>query len=228
GLLVFGAGFGITRSCTPGRVCDALPSLSTYSETCACGRCSFRVSSFPSAGRSNSVAAVAYPLAITCTVTWLPTSSTSILALPSGSVLTSRLPSSLPFRVAWNTTPAFSKGLPLKALTTFTTTVAVGGGGCHFRPCSWAEAFVPAIVPARKAADSAKLLNLMPCILPRLRGRWPVALPEQAARPSSQNHARPSLIFTVQSLTTDTQRDYISSRQQRVPEPNGRPQNSPG
>ena len=51
-----------------------------------------------------------------CMRTGLPVGMTSMMALPSGSVLTSRLPSSLPSWMGLKTTAAFTIGLPLKPL----------------------------------------------------------------------------------------------------------------
>ncbi len=72
------------------------------------------------------------PGAITWTRTVLPVGMTSMVALPSGSVLTSRLPSSLPSIVESKMTAAFMMGLPLNFLTTVTSMCEVGGGSFIF------------------------------------------------------------------------------------------------
>src|SRR5271163_2962921 len=59
---------------------------------------------------------------------------TSIVALPSGSVLTSRFPSSLPSSVESKMTAAFIMGLPLNFFTTVTWTCEVAGGALYLRP----------------------------------------------------------------------------------------------
>src|ERR1700722_12645744 len=59
---------------------------------------------------------------------------TSMVALPSGSVLTSRFPSSLPFSVESKMTAAFMMGLPLNFFTTVTWTCEVAGGALYLRP----------------------------------------------------------------------------------------------
>ena len=70
--------------------------------------------------------------------TVLPVGMTSIVALPSGSVLTSRLPSSLPSFVGLKMTAAFMMGLPLNFFITVTSMWEVAGGALYLRPrLSW-------------------------------------------------------------------------------------------
>src|ERR1035437_8918785 len=57
-------------------------------------------------------------------------------ALPSGWVLISRLPSSLPSFTGWRTTWAPSIGFLLKPLITMTSMCDVSGGALYLRPCS--------------------------------------------------------------------------------------------
>src|ERR1700722_8843201 len=78
-----------------------------------------------------------------CTRTLLPVGITSITALPSGSVLTSRLPSSLPLRVESKTTAAFMMGLPLNFFDTTTSMWEVAGGGLYLRPRRAEESSCP-------------------------------------------------------------------------------------
>ena len=63
--------------------------------------------------------------------------------LASGSVLTSRLPSLLPFRVESKMTAALMMGLPLNFFGTVTSMREVAGGALYLRPCltgaSWAS-----------------------------------------------------------------------------------------
>src|SRR6185437_14627611 len=75
--------------------------------------------------------------AMTCTRTVLPVGMTSIAALPSGSVLTSRFPRSLPSFEGLKTTAAFGMGLPLYFLKTCTSMCEVGGGALYLRPRYW-------------------------------------------------------------------------------------------
>src|SRR3979490_56132 len=72
---------------------------------------------------------------MTCTRTVLPVGIMSIVALPSGSVLTSRLPWSLPSIVASKMTAALLMGLPCNFFRTVTSMWEVAGGALYFRPC---------------------------------------------------------------------------------------------
>src|SRR5665213_3089572 len=81
---------------------------------------------------------------MTCTRTVLPVGMTSMAALPSGSVLTSRLPRSLPSRDGLKTTAALGMGLPLYFLVTCTSMCEVGGGALYLRPRYWLKPGVEA------------------------------------------------------------------------------------
>src|SRR4051794_7076717 len=58
----------------------------------------------------------------------------SMVALPSGSVFTSRLPMSLPSRYGLKITAAFMIGLPFDFFVTCTVIFEVSGGGLYFLP----------------------------------------------------------------------------------------------
>src|SRR5579871_2217647 len=68
------------------------------------------------------------------TRTTLPVGMMSTIAFPSGSVLTSRLPSSLPSLEGLRMTAAFWMGLPLDFLVTWISMCEVAGGALYFRP----------------------------------------------------------------------------------------------
>src|SRR5271156_6978796 len=65
---------------------------------------------------------------------------TSMLTLPSSSLLSSSAPLSRSPSMGWKTTAAFGIGLPLVERNTVTLIVAVGGGGVYLRLLSCPKA----------------------------------------------------------------------------------------
>src|ERR1019366_5343140 len=91
--------------------------------------------------------------------TLLPVGMTSMIALPSGWVLTSRLPSSTPSLYGWKTTWAPSIGFLLKPLSTVTSMCEVSGGALYLRPCCGGLALSSSWAPACRGVREANIAS---------------------------------------------------------------------